>query len=276
MFALGKGYFFKKKYFLFLICIVFLYVKNVVAGSLITPQWEIKLGVISGAHEKIAKIVSDVAMREGLSIKIITFSDFFQPNSALNEGSLDANSFQHQPYLDLQIKSLDYHLVSVAKTFHFPMGIYSKKINSLDNLPKGAKIAIPNDPSNAGRALSLLEKNGLVKLSNFKKINASPLDIIDNPKGYRFMELDAAQLPRSLSDVDLAVINADFAFLSGLNPLNDALDYEKINSPYVNVITVRNEDQDKPWVKILIKSYESNEVKEFVKKEFKGSVLYCS
>lgn len=266
---------FCKQYLLAIVfLILFIFSKANFAKNLVNQNQEIRLGVISGAHEKIAKIVSDVAVKDGLHIKIVPFSDFFQPNAALQDGSLDANSFQHQAYLNYQVKTLGYDIVSVAKTFNFPMGIYSKTVNSLNNLKKGSKIAIPNDPSNGGRALLLLQAHSLIKLKDVNKIDASPLDITENPRKLHFEELDAAQLPRALFDVDAAVINTDYALLIGLNPLRDAIVYEPPNSPYVNVIAVKGKDKNKHWVHLLIKAYKSLEVQKFIDSEFNGSVIF--
>lgn len=252
---------------------IFCCIKPSIAVKTSHKEQEIKLGVTSGVHEQIAEIVRDISARNGLHIKIIPFSDFFQLNPALQNRSLDVNSFQHQLYLDQQIKNLGYQIVSVGKTFNLPMGMYSKNTKSLSQLKIGAKIAIPNDPSNEGRALLLLQKYDLIKLRQPDQIDATPSDIVYNPKKFCFEELDAAQLPYVLSDVDAAIINTDYALLSNLNPLKDSIAHEDSDSPYFNIIAVREEDKEKPWINILIKAYQSKEVRNFIEKEFHGALV---
>lgn len=233
----------------------------------------LKIGVTPGPHGQILEKVKPLAAKEGLDLTVLEFSDYVIPNQALSQGDLNANSFQHQPYLDNQVKDRGYELVSVAKTVIFPMGVYSKKVKSLDELPDGAKVSIPNDPTNGGRALLLLQAKGLLKVKESAGLKASPLDISENPKKLQILELDAAQLPRSLDDVTVAVINTNFAMESGLDPNKDAIAREASESPYANVIAVRKVDQDKPWVATLVKVYQSDEVKQFILDRFKGAVV---
>ena len=233
----------------------------------------IKIGVTAGPHGQIMEEVKKVAARDGLNIKIIEFSDYVQPNAALAAGDLDANSYQHQPYLDAQVKDRGYKIVSVAQTVNFPMGIYSKKIKSLSELKEGARVALPNDPTNGGRAFLLLEKQGLIKLRAGAGLKATPLDVAENPKKLRFVELDAAQIPHSLADVDIAAINTNFALEAGLSPRRDAIAIDPPNGPYANVLVVREQDKSKPWVAKLIKAYHSPEVKQFIDTKFQGAVV---
>ena len=233
----------------------------------------IKVGVTPGPHAQIMEKVKPLAAKEGLDLTVLEFSDYVIPNQALSQGDLDINSFQHQPYLDNQVKDRGYDLVSVAKTVVFPMGVYSKKVKSLDELPNGAKISIPNDPTNGGRALLLLQSKGLIKVKEGAGLKASPLDISENPKKLEILELDAAQLPRSLDDVSVAVINTNYALEAGLDPNKDAIAREASESPYANVIAVRKADQDKPWVAKLVKIYQSDEVKQFINDRFKGAIV---
>jgi len=233
----------------------------------------IKIGVTAGPHAQIMEQVKKLAEKDGLKIQIVEFSDYVQPNAALVAGDLDANSFQHQPYLDNQVKDRGYKLVSIGTTVTYPMGIYSKKVKHLNELPNGAQVAIPNDPTNGGRALLLLEKKGLIKVKPEAGLKASPLDIAENPKKLKIKELDAAQLPRALNDLDAAVINTNYALPAGLNPNKDAIALEEAKSPYVNVIAVREKDKAAPWVAKLLKAYHSPEVKKFIDTEFKGSVI---
>ncbi|GLU32883.1 MetQ/NlpA family ABC transporter substrate-binding protein [Trinickia caryophylli] len=237
----------------------------------------IKVGVISGPDSQTWAVVKKVAKeKEGLDVKIVEFSDYVQPNAALDAGDLDANAFQHKPYLDSQIKQRGYKLVSVGLTYISPLGIYSKKLKSLKDLPQGAKVSLPNDPSNENRALLLLQAQGVIKLKAGAGTNgnsATPLDIESNPKKIKLIELDAAQLPRSLSDVDAAAINTNYALSAGLQPARDAIAREDVHSPYANLIAVRAQDKDKPWVKKLVAAYQSEQVRQFINTEFKGAVV---
>lgn len=233
----------------------------------------IKIGVTPGPHAQIMEKVKPIAAKDGLDLTVLEFSDYVIPNQALADGDLNANSFQHQPYLDNQVKDRGYDIVSVAKNVIFPMGVYSKSVKSLDALPNGAKVAVPNDPTNGGRALLLLQSKGLIKLKDGAGLKASPLDIAENPKKLQIVELDAAQLPRSLDDVAASVINTNYALEAGLDPLKDAIAREASESPYANVIAVRKVDQDKPWVAKLVKAYQNDEVKQFINDKFKGAIV---
>lgn len=235
----------------------------------------IKVGTISGPDAQIWQVVQKVAKREGLNVKVIEFNDYVQPNAALDAGDLDANSFQHQPYLDSQIKQRGYKIVNAGLTYISPLGVYSKKLKSLKDLPQGAKVAVPNDPSNENRALLLLQAQGVIKLkagAGANGNNATALDVAENPK-IKLVELDAAQLPRTLADVDAAAINTNFALAAGLQPTKDAIALEDVHSPYANLIAVRAKDKDQPWVKKLVAAYQSEDVRQFLKSEFKGSVV---
>lgn len=234
---------------------------------------DIKVGVTPGEHAQIMEKVKDVAAQKGLNIEILEFSDYVVPNQALADGDLNANSFQHQPYLDNQIADRGFDLVSVGKTITTPMGVYSKKVKSLDELADGATVAIPNDPTNGGRALLILAKEGLIKVNPEAGLKAGPADVSENPKNIQFSELDAAQLPRSLDDVDAAVINTNYALEAGLDPNSDAIATEGRESPYANLIVVRSADKDAPWVKTLVESYHDDSIKAFINEEFKGALI---
>jgi D-methionine transport system substrate-binding protein len=233
----------------------------------------IKIGVTPGPHAQIMEEVKKVAAEKGLDLDVLEFSDYVVPNQALADGDLQANSFQHQPYLDNQVKDRGFDLVSVGQTVNFPMGIYSKKVKSLDELKDGASIAIPNDPTNGGRALLILADKGLIKLRDGAGLKVSPADVVENPKNFTFAELDAAQLPRALDDVDASVINTNYALEAGLDPAKDPIAREGEKAPYINVIAVRSADKDAAWVKTLVESYHSAKVKDFVAKQFKGAVI---
>lgn len=233
----------------------------------------IKVGVTPGPHAQIMEKVKEVAAGKGLDIEILEFSDYVVPNQALADGELNANSFQHKPYLDNQVADRGYDIVSVAYTVNFPMGVYSKKVKSLEELADGATVAIPNDPTNGGRALLILADKGLIKLKEGSGLKVGPADVAENPKNLTFAELDAAQLPRSLDDVDAAVINTNYALEAGLDPSKDPIAREGEKAPYVNVIAINGKDKDAPWVKTLIESYHNDTVKTFVNDTFKGSVI---
>ncbi|MDR3514913.1 MAG: MetQ/NlpA family ABC transporter substrate-binding protein [Azospirillaceae bacterium] len=233
----------------------------------------IRIGATAGPHAQILEAVKPIAAAAGLDLQILEFTDYNVPNAALADGDLDANSFQHQPYLDNQVKDRGYDLVSVAKTVIFPLGVYSHKIKSLDALKSGDTIAVPNDPTNGGRGLLLLQAKGLITLRADAGMKASRIDIVGNPRNLKIVELDAAQLPRSLDDVAAATINTNFAMEAGLSPDHDAIAREDADSPYANVIAVRNKDKDQPWVAKLVAAYHSDQVRQFIAEKFKGSVL---
>ncbi|WP_323120467.1 MetQ/NlpA family ABC transporter substrate-binding protein [Burkholderia alba] len=236
----------------------------------------LKIGTMSGPDAQIWSEVTKVAARDGLAIKVIEFNDYVQPNAALDAGDLDANGFQHQPFLDSQIKQRGYKIVNAGLTYTSPMGFYSKKIKNLRDLPVGAKVGIQNDPSNGNRALLLLQKYGVIKLkpgAGANGVNATPLDVADNPKKIRIVELDAAQLPRALPDLDAASINTDYAVKAGLTPVKDAIAIEDLKGPYANLIAVRAQDKDKPWVKKLVAAYESDDVRKFIDAKFGGAIV---
>ena len=243
------------------------------AGAVLAQDKPLKIGVTAGPHAQLFEQVKKIVEKDGLKIQIVEFTDYVQPNAALAAGDLDANSYQHKPYLDQQVKDRGYKLVTAAYTVNFPIGIYSKKIKNLGELKEGARFGIPNDPTNGGRVLLVLQDKGLIKLKPDAGLKATPLDVIDNPKKIRFVELDAAQMPRSLDDLDAAAINTNFALLAGLTPAKDAIAQEAAKSPYVNILVVREQDKDKPWVAKLVKAYHSAEMRSFIQTEFKGSVL---
>ncbi|WP_420343130.1 MetQ/NlpA family ABC transporter substrate-binding protein [Paenirhodobacter sp.] len=234
---------------------------------------DIKVGVSPGEHAEIMEEVAKVAAPKGLNIKVVEFSDYVVPNQALADGDIEANSFQHKPYLDNQMKDRGFDLAVVGTTITTPMGVYSDKIKSLDALKSGDTVGIPNDPTNGGRALLVLQQLGEIKVDAGAGLKPTVLDITENPKDLKFRELDAAQLPRSLADLTAALINTNYAIASGLNPKTDAIAMESAENPYVNVIVVKNGDQDKPWVKQLVESYHSPEVKKFIEDKYHGTVL---
>lgn len=233
----------------------------------------LKVGTISGPETELMQVAQQVAKEHGTQIEIIEFTDYIQPNAALNDGSIDANMFQHQPYLDKQIHDKQYQLVSVGKTFVYPMGIYSQKIQAPSQIHSGALIAIPNDPSNEGRALLLLQKAGWIQLKKDAGLYATPLDIAANPHQLKFKELDAAQLARSLPDVDAAVINTNYAIPAGLSPTHDAIFHEKNDSPYANIIVTRQDKVNDPRIKELVAALQSDTVLKAAQRIFAGQAI---
>ena len=234
---------------------------------------DITVGVSPGEHAEIMEEVAKVAKPKGLNIEVVEFSDYVVPNQALNDGDLSANSFQHRPYLENQIKDRGFDLVEVGTTITTPMGVYSEKLKDIAELPDGANVGIPNDPTNGGRALLILQDLGLIKLAEGTGLVPTPLDVTENARNLTFLELDAAQMPRSLADTDISIINTNYALDAGLNPKTDAIATEKADSPYVNIIVVKNGEQDQPWVKQLIEAYHSPEIKAFIDEKYDGSVI---
>jgi D-methionine transport system permease protein len=228
----------------------------------------LRVGVMSGWEQDVMKVAKKVARQDyGIDLQIVAFSDYVQPNVALNNGSIDANIFQHDPYLQAQIKAHHYAITPIAKTFVYPMGFYSKKIKSLSQLKEGDLVAIPNDPSNEGRALLLLEKAGLITLKPGVTTSATVNDIVANKYHLRFKILDAAQLPRVLHDADLVAITNDFVGPAGLS-INQALIKESSDSPYANLIVTRDQDKDKPIMQKLIAIMHSESVVDETEKIF--------
>lgn len=232
----------------------------------------VRIGASPGPHAEILEKVKPLAAKKGLDLKVIEFSDYVVPNQALDAGELEANSFQNQPYLDNQVKDRGYKLVSVGLTVNFPLGIYSSKYKSWAEVPDGSTIAIQNDPTNGGRSLLLLQDKGVIKLKDGVGFKPTVADITANPKKLKILEIDAAQTPRSLSDVAAAAINTNYAVDAKIDPASAIL-REDPKGPYVNLIAVRAADKDKPWVKSLLEVYQSPEIKAFVAERFKGAVL---
>ena len=246
---------------------------GIATASPVAAAERIKLGVMAGEEEEIAEVAKEVAARDGLEIELITVSDYAIPNEALERGDLDANAFQHKPYLDAQIAARGYHIVPIGYTLVAPIGFYSPKHAKFEDLPEGAVIGIPNDPSNGGRALILFAQHGLITLKDGAGLTPSVLDIVDNPKDVKFQEVDAAQLPNFLPDLDGAVNNTNYALDAGLDPRTDALIQEsRTNNPYGNFIAVREADKDKPVFKKLVAAYQSPEVAQFMETRFKGAI----
>jgi len=224
-------------------------------------------------HAEILEFVKPTLAKEGVDLQIKVFNDYVQPNLQVAEKRLDANFFQHQPYLDEFNKGKGTDLVSVGKVHVEPFGAYADKIKSLDALPDSATVAIPNDATNEGRAFLLLAKAGLITLKDPTSILATPRDVLQNPKNLKFRELEAATLPRVLTQVDLALINTNYALSAKLDPTKDALIIEGAESPYANILVTRTENKDADAVKKLVAALQSPEVKAFILEKYKGAVV---
>jgi D-methionine transport system substrate-binding protein len=224
-------------------------------------------------HAEILEFLKPTLAKEGVELDVKVFTDYVQPNIQVDQKRLDANFFQHKPYLDEFNEGRGTNLVTVTGVHVEPFGAYSSKIDSLDDLKDGAVVAIPNDPTNGGRALLLLQKAGLITLKDASKITATPRDIAENPKNLDFKELEAATLPRILNQVDLALINTNYALEAGLNPTEDALAIEGSDSPYVNILVARPDNKDSDAMQKLAKALNSDAVKEFILEKYKGAVV---
>lgn len=233
----------------------------------------LKVGIISGEDEDVWRVVQAQAAQHGLKIETVVFNDYTQPNEALQQGDIDANAFQHLPYLQNQIKTNGYKIVPVGYTGVWPIGLYSKKLKAVSEIAEGATIGVPNDPSNEGRALRVLEAAGLIKLKPGTGILATTADIAENPKNIAIKELDAGIVGRSVDDLDAAVVNTDWALKSGLTP-EDRIAQEPIaDNPYRNFIAVRAEDEKAEWVKPLVASYQNEAVRTEFERVYKGTGL---
>lgn len=235
----------------------------------------IKVGATPKPHAEILEHIKPELAKEGIDLQIKVYNDYVVPNTALDAGEIDANFFQHQPYLDTFIKERGLKLVSLGQVHLEPMGLYSKKVTKLDEFKTGDTIAIPNDPSNGGRALALLEKAGLIKLKDGVGVKATVQDIVTNDKQLKITTIDAAQLPRVLTDPKTAgaVINTNFALEGGLNP-KDALTIEDgKNNPYANILVVKESRKDDPNLQKLMKALNTPDVKKFIEDTYKGSVV---
>jgi D-methionine transport system substrate-binding protein len=238
-----------------------------------TAARPLRVGVTSGVHAQVLEKVRDVVAREGLVLRITEFGDFIQPNAALAAGELDANTYQHLPFLEAQKAQRGYDFVPVGRTVLTLLAIFSRRHRSLDALPEGARVAIPNDPTNGGRALLLLAKAGVITLRPGVDFRATVADIATNPKRIRILELEAAQIARSLEDVDAAAITGNYAVPAGLNPLRDGLIAEGADSVYSVLVVVRRADAAAPWARQLAAGYAHPEVKAFIESNFGGAVI---
>lgn len=234
----------------------------------------IKIGATAGPHAQVAEAVAQEAKKQGLNVKVVEFSDYVTPDKALAEGELDLASYQHKPFMETFNKNNNAHLVDIGPTILMRMGIYSDKVKDLKALPAGATVAIPNDPTNGGRGLLLLQKAGLLKLKEGVGFKATVKDVVDNPHKLVFKELEAAQLPRSLADVDLAVITMNYVMSSGMDVKKQGLFWEKDDEPLaVMVLAAREKDKDKGEYKKIAEIFHSEAVRKFIEEKFKGTIV---
>ena len=235
------------------------------------------VGATPNPHAEILAQVKDDLAAEGIDLVVKEYSDYVVPNTAVEEGDLDANYFQHTPYMEKFNEENGTHLVSVGKIHYEPMGIYPGLTKTLEELPDGATIAVPNDATNEARALQLLAAQGLIELKEDAGLNATPNDITSNPKNLQFKELEAAMLPQTASEVDLSVINSNFAMEGGMNPATDALASEDADSEaaqtFANIVAVKEGHENDPAIQALVKALQSDKVKEYIEKTYSGAVV---
>jgi D-methionine transport system substrate-binding protein len=244
------------------------------ASSTASSDKVIKIGATAGPHADVVHAVAEEAEKQGLHVEVVEFSDYVTPDKALADGDIDLNSYQHAPFLANFNKQNNTHLVPITNTILMRMGIYSNTVHDLKNVPDNAVAAIPNDPTNGGRGLVLLEKAGLIQLKEGVSYKATTADIVNNPKHLQFKELEAAQLPRSLDDVDLAVITMNYVMSAGLDVEKQGLFWEQNDEPLaVMVLAAREEDKDNLAYKKIADIYHSEAVKKFIQEKFKGTIV---
>lgn len=234
---------------------------------------ELKVGATPVPHAELLNLVKEDLKSEGVDLKVVEFTDYVTPNLALAEGELDANFFQHFPYLEKFSNERGLNLVSAGKVHVEPLGVFSQKIKDIKDLPNKAIIAIPSDPSNGGRALILLHNNGIIKLNDPTNLYVTEFDIVENPKKLKFKPIEAAQLPRVLPDVEAAVINGNYALEAGFSPVEDSLLLEGAESPYANIIAVKSGDESKEDIQKLLKALQSKKVSDYIGANYKGGVV---
>ena len=244
-----------------------------VPGRLRRQTTTLKVAASPTPHAEILAQCVEPLKKEGIELVVTEYSDYVFPNTAVEDGDEDANYFQHVPYLDDFNAQRGTHLVSVAGVHIEPMGLYAGTSASLDAVPDGGKVAVPNDPTNEGRALLLLEAQGLIQLKDSSNLSSTPKDIAENPKNLEFVELEASQVPAALDEVDIAAINSNFALGAGLNPVEDALVIEAADSPYVNILAVKEGNENNEAVQALVKALQSDAVKDYITSTFGGAVV---
>ncbi|NLB53670.1 MAG: MetQ/NlpA family ABC transporter substrate-binding protein [Syntrophomonadaceae bacterium] len=274
-----------KKYLGLFLCLVFLGAvlagcgnnaadngdKEPAAGN--TEKTQLVVGATAQPHAEILEQIVPILAEEGIELKVNVFTDYVQLNPALEEGQIDANFFQHVPYLDDYNANNNADLVWTVKVHNEPMGVYSKKITDIKDLAEGATVGIPNDATNGGRALAVLEKAGIIKLKEGAGVTATDADIVENSKNIEVIMMDAAMLPRTLDDADICVINSNYALEGGLNPIKDSIFMEDKDSPFANIIAVKKDKKDDPAIQKLGAALNSPEVKKFIEDTYDGACV---
>lgn len=237
------------------------------------PDKEVKIGATAGPHAEVVEAVAKEAAKQGIKIKVVEFSDYITPDKALADGDIDLASYQHKPFLDNFNSQNGTDLVSIGNTILMRMGIYSNKVKDVKDLPDGAVVAVPNDPTNEGRGLALLQKAGVIKLKDGVGLKATPDDVVDNPKHLQFREIEAAQLPRSLDDVDAAVITMNYVMSAGLNVKEQGIFLEPKDEPLaVMILAARAKDKDNETYKKIADIFHSDAVKQFIVEKYNGTI----
>ena len=224
-------------------------------------------------HAEILEVVKEILAEKNITLDIQVYNDYVVPNTVVEDGTVDANYFQHKPYLDDFMKQHNLKLESLVPVFIAPIAVYSKTLKDPKAIPDGASVSIPNDPTNGGRALLLLQHLGLIKLNDPNNLFVTPADIVENPKNLKIIEVEAAQLPRSLDDVAMGVINCNFALGAGLNPVKDSIAIEAKDSPYANVVAIRAGEASRPEIQTLKELMNSPELRKFIEDKYQGSLL---
>lgn len=233
----------------------------------------VKVGATSTPHGEILEALKDDFEAAGIKVEEVPFDDYIMPNVALDEGSIDANFFQHKQYLDQEMEEKEYDFAIAGEIHSEPMGVYSTKYKSLDEFPEGAEILIPDDPTNGGRALILLEKEGLIKLDDNTNLSVTEANIVENPKKFKFTPLEAVNIPNTYKDVDAGVINSNYALTVDLNPTKDSIVMEGNDTPYVNIVAIQAKDKDSAKIKKLIEVMTSENCKKFIEEKYNGAVV---
>ncbi|MBR6342838.1 MAG: MetQ/NlpA family ABC transporter substrate-binding protein [Selenomonadaceae bacterium] len=243
-------------------------------GTADTTAGEIRLGATAGPHAEVAEAVAREAERQGMKVKVVEFSDYVTPDQALADGDLELNSYQHEPFLQSFNQEKGTELSPIGTTILMRMGIYSDKVHDIASVPEGAKVAIPNDPTNGGRGLVLLEKAGLIRLREGVGFKGTVQDVVENPRHLQFVELEAAQLPRSLSDVDIAAITMNYVMSGGLDVEKQGIFLEDRNEPLaVMILAARAKDKDNPNYRKIAEIFHSDAVKKFIAEQYKGTII---
>lgn len=233
----------------------------------------LKVSATSVPHAEMLEYIKDDLEKQGIKLEIIVTDDYPIHNRSLAEKEVDANFFQHIPYMEAQIDEFGYEIEAIGKIHIEPMGMYSNKIKSLDELKENAVIAVPNDPTNEARALALLHKYGVIKLDDVTNMTATVLNIVENPKNIKIQEVAAEMLPRTLEDVDAAIINTNYALQADLNPMKDAIIIEDADSPFVNIVAARKGEGDREDLKALVEALTSDKMRAFIEEKYGGSIV---